>query len=53
MVVNPAGGKYVSLVAPDIAAVYPSADDLHDYVIDASPPLEAVALPIVETGVPP
>jgi hypothetical protein len=36
-----------------MAAVYPSADDLQEYVIDASPPLEAVTLPIVEAGVPP
>jgi hypothetical protein len=53
VVVNPAGGKYVALVAPDMAAKYPSTEDLHEYVMDASPPLEAVVLPMVEAGVPP
>jgi hypothetical protein len=53
VVVNPAGGKYVSLVAPEIAATYPSADERQEYVMVLSPPLAAVVLPMVVAGVPP
>ena len=53
VVVNPDGGKYVAPVAPAMAAVYPSAEERHEYVIVVSPPLAAVVLPIVVAGVPP
>ena len=53
MVVKPAGGKYVALVANEIAAIYPSADERQEYVMVLSPPLEAVVLPMVDAGVPP
>ena len=51
MLVN-VDGVYVDDVAPIIAAVYPSEDDLQLYVITLSPPLEFVKLPIT-LGVPP
>ena len=53
MLVNPDGGVYVELVAPPIAAVYPSSDDRQVYEILSSPPLDETELPIVEAGVPP
>ena len=49
VVVNPVGGSYVAalLLAISIRSEkFPIIDDCHLYVIDPSPPLDAVALPI-------